>query len=111
MRYITDYQIRTVEGQILVGLARRMDILVDHIRAHGLLSIAKISFYFRDDDQPDAFFNVVVRQHSGVFVPEAVSRQDWALVMKVLEYGNLDDMFVAHILQPFREGQPTHESA
>ncbi len=104
MRFIDDFQIRSMQGEILHGSVEELEMLVNFILTRGLSEIAKVSFYIVDDAEPHAFRNVIVRNHVGLFIPEFCDEvhaaDDWALVMKVLEYGNLDEMFVKHIHTP-----------
>lgn len=73
---------------------------MDFLLKHGLYEIAKVSFYIVDTQSPDEFCNVILRNQEGIFVPEfCETRQDgdWQRILQILDYRNLDDMFVKYI--------------
>ena len=102
---LTEYQIRTINGRILSGdisdLLHLSKILVEEGRS----AIAKVSFYFRDPEEPEAFRNLILRNRSGMFVPEysvedpELQRMHMTLVLKALDYRNLDEQFVPYIVR------------
>ncbi len=110
-RYITEFQIRSIEGDIQLFAVSEIEQLVQFIRRHGIDAIAKVSFYIRNDAEPSAFRNVILRNYgsnvdAATFIPEFCEgreEEDWELVRKALRYGNLDEMFVQYIQIPFAE--------
>jgi hypothetical protein len=113
-RYITEFQIRSMEGDIQLFAVSEIEQLVQFIRSYGIDAIAKVSFYIRNDAEPTAFHNLILRNYgcngsnaeAVTFVPEFCEgheEEDWELVRKALQYGNLDEMFVQYIQMPFAE--------
>ncbi len=109
-RFVISFQIRDTDGCIEHYPIKDLDLLMTFIRTYGLDYIAKVSLYIKDASRPDATFrNVILRNCDNLFIPEFCedsiqenrTAEDWTLVSKALCYGNLDDMFVKYIQQPF----------
>jgi hypothetical protein len=102
---ITDFQIRDYEGQITCGQIEHLSILVDFIRENGVGWAAKYSFYFEDEENPEEFWNLILRNREDKFYPEFSGgpetwRRDWDMVMNALRYENLDCMLAEHCVPP-----------
>jgi hypothetical protein len=102
---ITEYQIRTTAGDILRGYPSDLSRLSQLLVEEGRSVIAKISFYFRDPTEPEAFLNLILRNQQDMFVPEyctddvELQQLHMSLVLKALDFRNLDDQFVRYIIR------------
>jgi hypothetical protein len=112
MRSITDFQIRTINGHILSGSADELHILSRFINDEGIQSIAKVSFYYEDQEDVGsrAFHNLILRNEgdreprfSPEFSTTLIAEQcvDLALAIQLLKsHDDLHDQIAQFILWP-----------
>lgn len=104
LRSVTDFQIRTVSGQIVSAPIEDLDILEQFLTERNLREINKVSFYITDTSAPLEFCGIILRNHGDRILPEfseTLQPGDWEMLLSVLlKCGNLDDKLVKYISRP-----------
>ncbi len=104
LRSVSEFQVRTVAGQIVSGPIEDLDILEQVLTERDLSEITKVSFYITDTSAPLEFCGIILRNHGDGFLPECsetLQPGDWEMLIGVLlKCGNLDKKLVKYIRRP-----------
>ena len=104
LRSITDFQVRTVAGQIVSGPVEDLDILERFLTERDRSEIAKVSFYISDTSAPLDFCGIILRNYGDSYIPECsdtLQPGDWEMLIGLLmKTGNLDEKLVKYIRRP-----------
>ena len=114
MRSITDFQIRTSYGKILSGSADELHILSRFIDEEGVHEIAKVSFYYEDEENVGTFHNLILRNEGELeplwnpeFSTSLIEEQklDLALAIQLLKTQDIGNIFQDKLIRYIRCSQ------
>ncbi len=119
---IRDFQVRFIGGQTVNETIDRIIVLGDILDNYGIAQIAKISFYFHDND--NLFHNLILRKlvHEDRFMVEFFYTYDnnmrrvdmtayeqmrdfAAVINRLVQEPRLNNLLMAHIINPFLRQQ------
>ena len=96
---VTHYQILTENGESLTRRIEELAALSHLLVTEGLDAIAGVLFYIVDSLE----HSIILRNHSNSLIPEFSTtnpekqREHMGIVLKALDFRNLDEQFVRHI--------------
>lgn len=115
---VRDFQVRFINGVVINDNVDRLHVLRDILTTYGRAMLAKITFYFHDND--NLFHNIIFRKltHEDRFIVEFYhtyddqmrhvemsqyeKMRDFAAVVNILAYeGGLNNLLTPYVINPF----------